>query len=106
METILEHGWKEKSVKLPNLNVIFLKTNQDMALQSHRILKTFVWWWCQGGGGKNFPPTLPMSEKIWRLCGAAISLLALDISPLNSVNFLILICSFQQCQWISGLYQN
>ena len=44
METILEHGWKEKSVKLPNLNVMFLKSNQDIALQSHRILKMFVWW--------------------------------------------------------------
>ena len=44
METILEHGWKEKSVKLPNLNVMFLKSNQDVVLQRHRILKVFVWW--------------------------------------------------------------
>ena len=43
METIIEHGWKEKSVKLPNLNVMFLKSNQDIALQSHRILNMFVW---------------------------------------------------------------
>ena len=57
METILEHGWKEKSVKLPNLNVMFLKSNQDIALQSHRILKMFVWWgwgWGWGGGAGTF----------------------------------------------------
>ena len=50
METILEHGWKEKSVKLPNLNVMFLKSNQDVVLQRHRILKMFVWW----GGARTF----------------------------------------------------
>ena len=46
METILEHGWKEKSVKLPNLNVMFLKSNQDVVLQRHRIL-------CLYGGGEQ-----------------------------------------------------
>ena len=59
MKTILEHGWKEKSVKLPNLNVMFLKSNQDVVLQRHRILKMFVWW----GGSKNVPLTLRMSKK-------------------------------------------
>ena len=49
METILEHGWIEKSVKLPNLNVMFWKSNQDIALQRHRILKMFVWWGWVGG---------------------------------------------------------
>ena len=44
METILEHGWKEKSVKLQNWNVMFLKSNQDIVLQRHRIIKMFVWW--------------------------------------------------------------
>ena len=54
METILEHGWKEKSVKLPNLNAMFLKSNQDIALRSHRILKIFVWWGWGGGGARTF----------------------------------------------------
>lgn len=44
MERILEQGWKEKSVKLRNLNVMFLKSNQDLALQRHTIFKMFVWW--------------------------------------------------------------
>ena len=104
METILEHSWKEKSVKLPNLNVMFLKSNQDTALQSHRILKMFVWWgW--GVGEQELSSHFTNVWKIWWPCGV-ISLLALDISPLNTASFLILRCSFQQCQWISGLYQN
>ena len=54
METILEHGWKEKSVKLQNWNVMFLKSNQDIVLQRHRIIKMFVWWGCGVGEQELF----------------------------------------------------
>ena len=37
------------------------KTNEEIAVQSHEILQTFVWWkeglWAGGGGGK-FAPTI------------------------------------------------
>ena len=54
METILEHGWKEKSVKLRNWNVMFLKSNQDIVLQRHRVIKMFVWLGVWGGGARTF----------------------------------------------------
>lgn len=65
METILEHGWKEKSVKLQNWNAMFLKSNQDIVLQRHRIIKMFVWWGC-GVGEQELFSHLTNVWKIWR----------------------------------------
>ena len=43
---MLEHGWKEK----------ISKVNQDIALQSHRILKIFVWYGGEGGARTFLSP--------------------------------------------------
>ena len=55
------------------------KTNEDITPQIRGISKTFVWWRTQ----------TTSVLKTLRPC-AAISLLALDIFPLNLTRFLIL----------------
>ena len=34
------------------------KTNEEIAVQSHEILQTFVWWKEGGGGAHKFAPTI------------------------------------------------
>ena len=55
-----------------------LKTKEDITSQSREILQMFVWW-----GASSCPPVTNVC-KISRLC-RTISLLSLDVSPLNLV---------------------
>ena len=65
---IHRHHWKErpKISKIAKFERDLLKTNEDIACQSHTILQTFVWWgvgegqtFGGGGGRKNFAPPPP-----------------------------------------------
>ena len=69
-----------------------LKTSEDIATQTRRVLQRFVWW-----GGHVRAPHHTNVWKISRLCGP-ISSLALEVSPLNLVIQLIFRRAFKQCQ--------
>ena len=72
--------------------------DEGITLQSRGILQTLVWWvasWC----------LQPYKRVIFRDL-RCYSLLALDISPLNLVSFLMALSSSVNGYSLTGLYQN
>ena len=60
---IHRHHWKErpKISKIAKFERDLLKTNEDIACQSHTILQTFVWWGV--GEAQTLPPPPPPPQK-------------------------------------------
>ena len=92
-EEPIKHTFPTSSLKCENKKCLkiskvatferdWMKSNKDIAPQSQKILKTFVWW------GASLGPHHTNVCKIWRFCGAISSPVS-AISFSNSARLLI-----------------